>query len=157
METQEPQMNFDLGANGPVTLQQMEALCKRLAEAKEEAARATAAKKAADTIVTECELSIIAALEGSDMFTFKSKYGTATRQLKTSVRLPQTDAEKAQFFDWLKQEDLFDKMISVNSRSLNSLYSEKFEAAKELGEGVEFSIPGLNHVTAYEELSFRRV
>lgn len=66
-------------------------------------------------------------------------------QIKTKwrVNLPQSDMDKKQFFDHLRERGIFDKFATVNSNSLNALYRQDWEAAKERGEEMTFAMPGI--------------
>jgi hypothetical protein len=103
-----------------------------------------------DAAVT-VENKILAALEkkaadwldelGRDKF--QSPKGTVYVQEKWRFNLPQTDEDKKLFFDWLRAKGIFDKYATVNSNSYNSLLLAEWEAAKEAGEGMHFSVPGV--------------
>lgn len=68
--------------------------------------------------------------------------GTFSYGYEESYRTPKTPEQKAAFYAYLKEKGLFDDMISVNSRSLNSF--AKAEEAAALQEGIfDFQIPGL--------------
>lgn len=62
---------------------------------------------------------------------------------KWRVNLPQSDIEKKHFFDHLRERGIFDKFATVNSNSLNALYRQDWEAAKERGEEMTFQMPGI--------------
>jgi hypothetical protein len=83
---------------------------------------------------------------------YKSSGGTLSIQAKWRVALPATDEAKTKFFDWLRERGIFDKYATVHSASLNSLYNAEWEAAKDRGEGLSFSIPGVPEPKLFEDL-----
>lgn len=100
---------------------------------------------------------ILAHLEKADLSSFKSKYGTVIRSKKFSVQTPKTTDQKAAFFQWLKDkgDEVYWQYVTVNSQSLNSLYKEEMDIAKEEGN-IDFVIPGILEPTYYEQLSKRK-
>ena len=98
---------------------------------------------------------LIALCESLEVDSFNAHGFTFYTQNKESVRIPKDEESKAAFFEWLKEQGLFDSMISVNSQTLNSLYRAKSEEA--LKEGVlDFRIPGIDEPTTYKQLGMRR-
>lgn len=74
---------------------------------------------------------------------------------KLSVRVPCSEEEREAFFNYLRENGLFEQMISVNSRTLNSWYSAEMDAALENGD-IDFKVPGLNNVSEYIELGINK-
>ena len=71
------------------------------------------------------------------------------------VNLPRTDQDKLALFEHLRQRGIFEKFATVNSNSLNSLFMADWEEAKQKGEGMTFTMPGLEAPKLYEKLSLR--
>jgi hypothetical protein len=80
-------------------------------------------------------------METMDLHRFEGTKGKITRVKIDYVNSPATDEDKAQFFEYLRKENLFDAMASVHYQKLNSFYKDKLEQAIEAGE--ELYIPGL--------------
>jgi hypothetical protein len=85
---------------------------------------------------------------------YQSKLGTIFTKKTYSVRVPKDESSRAQFFEFLKTEGIFDELITVNSRTLNSLYNERLEQAKDAGES--FSMPGIEPPTMFEDVQFKK-
>lgn len=86
---------------------------------------------------------------------YESPSGKVTIAQKWRVNLPADDNAKRALFEHLRERGIFDKYATVNSNSLNSLYKQDWEAAKERGEGLEFSMPGIGAPNLFEALSFK--
>lgn len=90
---------------------------------------------------------------------YKCEAGTFTRVEKYRVTIPKTEEEKQAFFKWLEENGKFMQYATVNSNSLNSLYTEEWEAVKESGDpeaALNFRIPGVSEPKLTEHVSFRR-
>lgn len=104
----------------------------------------------------ELEARILAQLEAEEMSSYKSKHGTVVRSRKYSVRVPQSAEDKEALFSWLrtKGDAFYYKNVSVNSQSLNSIYSTEMEIAKDEGN-FDFAIPGVGLPEVRVTLSMR--
>jgi chromosome segregation ATPase len=69
---------------------------------------------------------------------------------KWRVNLPTELDDKRQFLAYLKEHGLYEKMVAVNSNSLNALFMAEWEQAKEKGEGMTFSMPGISAPKLFE-------
>lgn len=100
---------------------------------------------------------ILGHLAQQEISSYKSKHGTIVRMRRYSVRVPADYQAKQKFFHWLhiQSEDLYWKMMTVNSQSLNAFYKEQMELAKESGD-LNFEIPGIGEPTLMESLSLRK-
>lgn len=86
---------------------------------------------------------------------YVSPYGKGAIEQKWRVNLPEDDIKKREFFDYLRALEIFDKYATVNSNSLNSLYRAEWEAAKQDGRGMEFTMPGIGAPKVYEQFKFK--
>jgi hypothetical protein len=102
--------------------------------------------------LTEAKAKFVLYLKELGREDYKSGRGTLSIQSKWRVALPATDEAKAKFFEWLREKGIFDKYATVHSASLNSLYNAEWEAAKDRGEGLSFSIPGVPEPKLFEDL-----
>lgn len=86
---------------------------------------------------------------------YPTPFGTIYILRKWQTKLPQTDADKALLFGWLREQGLFDKYATVNSISLNSLYVKEIErVSRESPEdALVFTIPGVERPKMYETVS----
>ncbi len=85
---------------------------------------------------------------------YTSKAGNVFTKKTYSVRVPKDDTAREQFFGFLKTEGIFDQLITVNSRTLNSLYNERLEAAQ--AEDKIYNMPGIEPPTMFEDVSFKK-
>lgn len=139
-----------------VTVEELDALVKKLAERE-------AAKDAASKVVTEINKEI-AQLEGrcvqylKDLGreSFHSPQGTIKIGNKWRVNLPADDNAKRALFNHLRERGIFDKFATVNSNSLNALYMADWREAKEKGEGMTFTMPGIEPAKLFEALDFKK-
>ena len=86
---------------------------------------------------------------------FKHADGTVVFTTRFTVKNPTDPADKEAFFEYLKQKNIFEDMVSVNSQKLNSWYKAEMEVAKNEGN-FDFKIPGLGEPSALEIISFRK-
>jgi hypothetical protein len=80
--------------------------------------------------------------------------GKVTVDTRLSVRVPTEPTERAAFFSWLKERGFYDGLITVNSQTLNALYNEELQVAKEQGLD-DFKIPGLSPSGEWSKLRFK--
>lgn len=86
---------------------------------------------------------------------YDSPHGKMSIKEKWRVNLPQSDNDKAALFAHLQERGVFNKYATVNSASLNSLYMTDWEAAKQKGEGLEFSMPGIPAPNLFEKFDVK--
>lgn len=141
-----------------ITVEELEAHCKSIADLRNEIDADKAALSKKSEQLEEMELKAIAMLKDLNKTSYKSNHGQIIRTEKWRVNLPQSDEDRAAFFQYLKDKGLFDKMISVNANTLNSFWKQEFENVKENApeEALTFSIPGIGEPKLHETLSFRR-
>ena len=138
-----------------VTVKDLDGLCKELLELE-------AKKKAAAEATTEINKEI-ARIEGRcvnylkdlDREDYDSPYGKIAIKQKWRVNLPVDDMAKRELFSHLRERGIFDKYATVNSNSLNALYMSDWEEAKKRGEGMTFTMPGIEAAKLYEAPDFK--
>lgn len=86
-------------------------------------------------------LELIEIMDAMDLTRFEGSLGKINLLTIDYVNNPQTEDDKAAFFNYLKNEGLFEDMVSVHHQKLNSFYKSKLEEAIEKGE--QLNIPGL--------------
>jgi hypothetical protein len=70
--------------------------------------------------------------------------GRLTAVERSFVSLPKTPEDKDTFYSYLKDQGIFDELISVNSNTLNAFYKRELEIAREEGRAFGFKIPGIS-------------
>lgn len=81
-------------------------------------------------------------LESLNKTSYKASAGTFSFSLTDSYKTPKTLEQKEAFFTYLKEKNIFDEMITVNSKSLNSYAAKEIELQYDQGN-FDFTIPGL--------------
>jgi DNA repair ATPase RecN len=84
---------------------------------------------------------LVEIMEAMDLTRFEGSMGKINMLTIDYVSNPQTEEDKAAFYNYLKNEGLFEDMVSVHHQRLNSYYKSKLEEAIEKGE--QLNIPGL--------------
>jgi hypothetical protein len=95
---------------------------------------------------------IVITLKEHERESYKSDFGTVTVSEKWRVKLPDNDLAKKELIEHLRERGLFEKYVTVNSNSLNSLFMADWEAAKKNGLGMEFKMPGISDPSLFETL-----
>lgn len=99
---------------------------------------------------------IINMLEAMDISSVKMHGFNFYTQEKSSVKIPKTLEEKQMLFNYLKEINLFDEIITVHSATLNSLYKSLSEQEEEKGN-FDFQLPGVEPATSYKSLVLKRI
>lgn len=95
-----------------------------------------------------------AMLEACGLYGFDHPLGKFTLVSRTSVKVPKTEEERAEFFEYLRSRGIFDSMITVNSQTLNAWYRAEEEA--QLASGVvDFQVPGLAPPVTFTQMQVR--
>lgn len=142
-----------------ITIEEMNEQCKRVSELRSKEAAISQEKKAITNELEAEEIRLLEMLQESGNKSYRSPFGTAGFSEHTSVRTPKSQEEKEAFYAFLKQEGLYDKLISVHSTTLNSLWKSRYEEFKESNPNAnpdDFKLPGIEGVTKEFRLSFRK-
>lgn len=138
-----------------ITLEELE---KRHKEIFQKRADYEAAKAEASRIYTELKSmqeEFAEILEAHGRTKYQSENGTFSFKYEQNWSLSANPEEKQAFFEYLKEKGLYDSMITVNSRTLNSFCKHEEEAALEHND-VDISIPGLNKSDPFIKVSMRK-
>lgn len=147
----------DASGSTEISMQEMDRNLELLRELKEDHAQVDKLKKEAYAKYKAQEEKVIAMLEQSGKRKYVSDFGNVTITHELSVKTPKTPEQKRAFFNWIYEnlgEEARDVYMTVNSRSLNSLYKEQAEIAASRGNVL--SIDGLEEPTSVTKLSFRK-
>lgn len=82
--------------------------------------------------------------------------GMLIKSERLTVTLPKTPDDKEAFYNYLKEKNLFEDIVSVNSMTLNAFYKKEFDIACEEGRAVGFKIPGINEPKTITTLNVRK-
>jgi len=140
-----------------ISIQDMDNQLEVLRELKDDYAAKDKVKKEAYAKLKEQEAKVIGMLERTNKKRYVSDYGNVTLVEELSVQTPKTPEQKRAFFNWIREnmgEEAHDVYMTVNSRTLNSLYKEQSEVAAANGEVLK--IDGLSDPITVTKLSFRK-
>lgn len=137
------------------TIQGLKALCEQLIKAREEKEEAAKAAKAVQEKVDELEMKILNIMKENALPNFKGEFGTISIRNVKSVSQPESLEEKLKLFEYLKSKNIFEEMVSVNSRTLNSWANQEIEEREKAGV-FGWVPPGLKAPETYSALSVRK-
>jgi hypothetical protein len=138
-----------------VTLSSLNQLC---ADYKQACETEDAKKEELKQYVDErekIESKILTILKEQNLPNFKTAIGTFSVRNNKSVAQPENIEEKRKLFDYLREQGIFEEMVNVNSRTLNSWAAKEVEAKEKAGV-FGWAPPGLKTPTLYQSLSFRK-
>lgn len=140
----------------PATLEEMKGLTEKLFVLRREK---DAAKKVSDEIqerYSKIEGEVLRGLEAVGLDSFKVPgVGSVNIKEYASVKIPQTLDKKKELFAYLEARGIFHELVTVNSATLNSFYSEERALAEAKGD-FDFKLPGLEPPHLYNKLSIRK-
>jgi hypothetical protein len=138
------------------TIQEFEAMCEKIAAQRAVVAEHEELLEEQKQICKKLEAEAMQALESEGLKSYKGKKGAVTQEVRLSVKIPQSDEDRESFFNYLRERDIYNAMISVNSTTLNSWYAKEFELAKDAGRGLGFKVPGIGEPTYTKKLKFSK-
>lgn len=138
-----------------VTVQQLDELIQKIHEKELEIEKQTEVVTNLGKELAVLEGNAVGYLKDLGRETYDSPFGKLKIEQKWRVNMPADDQAKAELFAHFRERGIFDKYATVHSVSLNSLYKADWEAAKERGEGLEFTMPGIGAPTLFEKLRFK--
>lgn len=134
---------------GEITVQQLDALIAELRAQRTKVEEMSALLAPESIKVSRLQSQIAAALKslGRDKYTTEQD-GTFSFVRSWRFNLPPEGQERDSFIDWLRENGIDKKYLTVNSNSYNSLMNQEREKA--IREGRLLSIPGVPQPTAFE-------
>ena len=99
--------------------------------------------KEENEILRKMQGKALALLKDIKRDSYKSPAGTLGITRRTSVKMPRDPEARERFFSHLKEQNLYDNMITINSQTLNAWYKQEFDQATLEKRVSEFSVPGL--------------
>jgi hypothetical protein len=139
-----------------ITVQDLDQLIAQISAKREEIEKSEAVTTGLNKELALLKAKAVNYLKELGRENFQSPHGTVRVSQKWRVNLPKTDDGKAALFEWMRGQGIFDMYATVNSNSLNALYMAEWEAAKKRGEGLEFSMPGIDAPKLFEDLSYSK-
>lgn len=125
-----------------VTLEEFERLCDEVFELRGVIDEKEADVKAHRQKLEVLQSKVLSYMEKFDKKKHTGRLGTLSLRIESYPAMPKDPGKKQAFFDYLKEKDVFDEMITVNSQRLRGFFKSEKEAAGG-DENPDFSIPGL--------------
>lgn len=138
-----------------VTVEQLTAAVTKLDEIRGKKNLLAAQLSEVQASLDQAESEALALLKEANLPNFRGPDGLISVVHRTSVKVPKEPTDRERFFQYLRERNLFDSMITVNSQTLNAFYKQELELAKERGES-DFALPGISGETIVETISFRK-
>lgn len=135
-----------------VTVQQLDTLVIEYFKKRKEKEEREARVKEINKEIVSIEGKLVTYLKALGRRDYKHAAGSVRISPKWSVSMPQTDADKAALFQWLREKGIYDKYATVNSAALQSLFNAEREAAiaADPEAALTFSIPGVGPAKLFE-------
>lgn len=146
---------FEEKAMDQTTLKDFEILCTVAFEQRDKIEELKKLVEGEKEVLEGLENKIATVLEAHERDSFQSSRGTVYFHETTSFKLPEGQENKALFFTYLKTKGIFEDMVSVHSKTLNTYCKKELEAAIEDGN-VTFKIPGISEPTTIRDVRFRK-
>jgi len=146
--------------NESITIEELDMAVALMAKHKTDYEKAKAISSEHHAVYQEKRAKLISMLQAAG----KTKYsvdciGTVSITEKLKVRTPKGLDNKKALAAWLLKnlgDDGMHTYLSINYNSLNSLYNQEFESAKENGTAAEFNMPGVDSPDSEFGISFTR-
>lgn len=135
-------------------IEELKVLAEKVKIAREEYEKASKSQKEASELKGLLESRMLDALEDADLTRFDAHGVMFVVSNKTSAKTPKTTEDREKFFSYLRDQGVYEDLITVNSQTLNSYVKSEEALATERGE-LDFSIPGIA-IDYYKQLSVRK-
>lgn len=137
------------------TIAGLKTLCESLIKARDSKDELNKELKLVQEAIDELEIRILNVMKENALPNFKGEFGTVSIKNTKSITQPDGMEAKLQLFGYLREQGIFEEMVSVNSRTLSSWANKEIEAKEK--EGVFGWVPpGLKPPETYSSLSVRK-
>ena len=108
--------------------------------------------------IAQIEGKLVTHLKALGRKEYKHARGTVGISNTWRVNGPQTDADKAALFAWMKEQGIYEKYAGVNVQALNALWKAEREAAikADPDAAITFALPGVGPAKLFEKLTKRK-
>ncbi len=120
-------------------LSELVAKVRKTFEIRSEIKKLDEQKKNLNEELSNLSSQIIAELEDNEMERIDTDLGTFSYRYRSNFQVPKDDESRKAFFAYLKDKGVYEQLITVNSRTLNSWAVQEEQNSEEL----DFQIPGL--------------
>lgn len=152
MENFQAQKEKDLSG---VTVQQLEGMIKEMYELDDQIGALEAEADKIKKVRDNTKARVLTIFQEFNKTSYRTGRGIIVRQKRFTVAHPKDPEKKAAFYGFLKEQGVFEDMVSVHSQTLNSWYKEQMDEAIKAGN-VDFAVPGVDEPKMVETLVLRR-
>ena len=138
-----------------LTVQELEEKQKEVFEQRKTYEAAKKQSNEEHATLKKLEAAHVERLETLGKNSYRADSGLFSFRYTEAWKLGATLEERKEFFDYLKERELFDSMISINSRTLNTYAKKEAEVAESNGE-LDFQLPGLYKSDPVATVSLRK-
>ncbi len=138
------------------TVEDLDNFVKQIRDKKLEAKTVDTQLTALNKEVATLEAKAAGLLKELGRDNYRSPHGMISLVKTWSVQNPKTDKDKLALFDWLKEQGIYEKYATVNNRSLNSLYMSEWKEAQKEGNGLSFTMPGIEAPKLFEAARYTK-
>lgn len=117
-----------------ITVDVLENICEHIYQLKNEAADLEKRRKAANNEKETFQQGLKILMEKLEIDSYPSKSGTISKRDESKYRLLPDDESRNAFFKYLKDKEIFETMISINSRTLQSFVKQEVELLENEGK-----------------------
>lgn len=135
-------------------IEDLKTLAEKVKIAREEYEKVSKSQKEASELKSLLESKMLDALDDAELTRFDAHGTMFVVTNKTSAKTPKTPEDREKFFSYLRDQGVYEDLITVNSQTLNSYVKSEEALATERGE-LDFSIPGIA-IDYYKQLSVRK-
>jgi hypothetical protein len=108
-----------------------------------------------EVIIDRLEGKLLEVMKSQGLSQLKGDFGTISIKNTKSIASPASLEDKLQLFEYLRGQGIFEEMVSVNSRTLNSWANKEIEAKEQQGI-FGWAPPGLKPAMDFQSLSVRK-
>lgn len=139
-----------------ITVKELDALVLEMKKQREITAEADAKLTEENKKLAILEAKAVEHLDALGKDNYKSENGTIGFRNDWRFNLPADPDAWGNLFGYLKEKNLYDSMVTINSQKLNSFAKAEMKIAEEDGSIMDFKIPGLEQPKLYKKLTFRK-
>lgn len=154
METLDPGPEFTQEEPAAPTAKEIDQLITALHEKRSEKNRHQIVEKQINSDLAKLEVQIMDALVKSGLKKFSGTKGDVNLIHDSTVKVPKDPEQKGKLFDYMKERNVFEELITVNHQTLNAFYKTEEALAVARGD-IGWSLPGVEQGANRESLRFK--
>jgi hypothetical protein len=138
-----------------LSVRELQDLCQKFADLRDAKAELEDRVSELSKEIADTQALILEKFVEHEIPSLKGAWGTLSVNTVRTFKQPETIDEKLKLFEYLKEQDLYETMVKVDSRTLSSWASKEVEA-KERDGILGFIPPGLSQPYETQKLSLRK-